>query len=173
MHPQGYIHTAPVGVGTGGVGSTSSFGGVGDTLGGMLGTGAIDPALTGLPAQGQLLDPPTLDPSVDLSGPDWFSLLFGTSTDPLALQPAPAFPPLHFQPPPLPPPTRFYVPPDFLPKHALHDQDDGLFGQGPGEMSRVLLRPDRRAEMMSDPAFLAPYFPNLYAAIAMSSVVPS
>jgi hypothetical protein len=117
--------------------------------------GNANSTLTSLPP---LLDPTTLDPSVDLSGPDWFSLLFGTSTDTLASQPAPAFPPLHFQPPPLPPPTRFYVPPDFLPKHALLDESDG---RGAGELARALIRPDRRAEMMSDPTFLAPYFPDL------------
>lgn len=93
---------------------------------------------------------------------DWFQLLFGTTED-LASQPPPAFPPLHFQPPPLPPPTRFYVPPDFLPKHSLHDLDDSHGG----EFTRVLIRDDKRAEMMADPAFLAPYFPNLYVAFLL------
>jgi hypothetical protein len=96
-------------------------------------------------------------PMLDSLETDWFQLLFGNTQD-LVSQPPPAFPPLHFQPPPLPPPTQFYVPPDFLPKHSLHDSDDSHGG----EFTRVLVRDDKRAEMMADPAFLAPYFPNLY-----------
>ena len=107
------------------------------------------------------------EPSFDPLDPDWFSLLFG-NTDDLVTQPPPAFPPLHFQAPPLPPPTRFYVPPDFLPKHSLHDADDSHGG----EFSRVLVKDDKRAEMMADPAFLAPYFPNLYVWPNFSNDIP-
>lgn len=128
---------------------------------GVNGINGINGSINGLPSESRPipdLSNPVQDPLLDSLelGPDWFAMLFG-NTDDLVSQPPPAFPPLHFQPPPLPPPTRFYVPPDFLPKHSVHDADD-IRGGG---LARVLVRDDKRAEMMADPAFLAPYFPNL------------